>query len=47
MAEYAGKMLGGTLVTKQSGPEGKPVNTILLAKKMNLVRPQSIPPDRR
>jgi succinyl-CoA synthetase beta subunit len=38
VAEYAGKMLGGTLVTKQSGPEGKPVNTILLAKKMNLVR---------
>tara|TARA_B110001452_G_C15170613_1_gene406896 strand:+ start:131 stop:1177 length:1047 start_codon:yes stop_codon:yes gene_type:complete len=38
IAEYAGKMLGGTLVTKQSGPEGKPVNTLLLAKKMNLVR---------
>jgi succinyl-CoA synthetase beta subunit len=38
VAEYAGKMLGGTLVTKQSGPEGKPVNTILLAKKMNLTR---------
>jgi succinyl-CoA synthetase beta subunit len=35
--EYASKMLGGTLVTKQSGPEGKPVNTILLAKKMDLV----------
>jgi succinyl-CoA synthetase beta subunit len=38
VAEYAGKMLGGTLVTKQSGPEGKPVNTLLLAKKMSLVR---------
>jgi len=38
IAEYAGKMLGGTLVTKQSGPEGKPVNTLLLAKKMNLVK---------
>jgi len=38
VAEYAGKMLGGTLVTKQSGPEGKPVNTLLLAKKMTLVR---------
>jgi len=38
VAEYAGQMLGGTLVTKQSGPEGKPVNTVLLAKKMNLVR---------
>eukprot|EP00957_Ditylum_brightwellii_P105085 8009379-Ditylum_brightwellii.AAC.1 len=31
-------MLGGTLVTKQSGPEGKPVNTVLLAKKMSLAR---------
>jgi succinyl-CoA synthetase beta subunit len=38
VAEYAGKMLGGTLVTKQSGAEGKPVNTLLLAKKMTLVR---------
>ena len=37
VAEYAGKMLGGTLVTKQSGPAGKPVNTLLLAKKMDLV----------
>lgn len=36
--EYASKMLGGTLVTKQSGPEGKPVNTVLLAKKMQLAR---------
>uniref|UniRef100_A0A7S2MFB3 Succinate--CoA ligase [ADP-forming] subunit beta, mitochondrial n=1 Tax=Helicotheca tamesis TaxID=374047 RepID=A0A7S2MFB3_9STRA len=36
--EYAEKMLGGTLVTKQSGPEGKPVNTVLLAKKMSLAR---------
>lgn len=34
--EYASKMLGGTLVTKQSGPAGKPVNTVLLAKKMAL-----------
>jgi len=31
-------MIGGTLVTKQSGPQGKPVNTVLLAKKMNLKR---------
>ena len=37
VAEYAGKMLGGTLVTKQTGPAGKPVSTLLLAKKMNLV----------
>jgi len=34
--DYASKMLGGTLVTKQSGAAGKPVNTVLLAKKMNL-----------
>jgi len=34
---YANKMLGGTLVTKQSGPEGKPVTTLLMAKKMELV----------
>jgi succinyl-CoA synthetase beta subunit len=38
VAEYASKMLGGTLVTKQSGPAGKPVNTVLLAKKMALAR---------
>lgn len=37
VAEFAEKMLGGTLVTKQSGPGGKPVNTVLLAKKMDLV----------
>eukprot|EP00980_Cylindrotheca_fusiformis_P005549 scaffold1173_cov84-Cylindrotheca_fusiformis.AAC.7 len=36
--EYATKMLGGTLVTKQSGPNGKPVNTLLIAKKMSLVK---------
>mmetsp|Transcript_10135 Transcript_10135/g.26898 ORF Transcript_10135/g.26898 Transcript_10135/m.26898 type:complete len:413 (+) Transcript_10135:201-1439(+) len=35
--EYAQKMIGQTLVTKQSGPEGKPVNTLLLAEKMDLV----------
>ncbi|KAJ1629422.1 ATP-grasp domain-containing protein [Pavlovales sp. CCMP2436] len=38
VAEYAGKMLGQTLVTKQSGPAGKPVNTIMIAKKMELKR---------
>jgi succinyl-CoA synthetase beta subunit len=37
VAEYASKMLGGTLVTKQSGPAGKPVNQLLIAKKMDLV----------
>jgi len=36
--EYASKMIGQTLVTKQSGPAGKPVNTVLLAKKMSLAR---------
>ena len=30
--EYAKKMIGQTLVTKQSGPEGKPVNTVLMAE---------------
>jgi len=35
--EYATKMLNQVLVTKQTGPEGKPVNTLLLSKKMNLV----------
>ena len=34
----AGRMLGGTLVTKQTGPAGKPVNTLLIARKMALVR---------
>jgi succinyl-CoA synthetase beta subunit len=34
----AAKMLGGTLVTKQSGPAGKPVNTLLIAKKLKLAR---------
>merc|ERR1719506_1697964 len=37
VAEYASKMLGNRLVTKQSGPEGKPVDTLLIAKKMALV----------
>uniref|UniRef100_A0A024FS87 Succinate--CoA ligase [ADP-forming] subunit beta, mitochondrial n=1 Tax=Polytomella sp. Pringsheim 198.80 TaxID=37502 RepID=A0A024FS87_9CHLO len=36
--ELAKKMLGGTLVTKQSGAEGKPVNTLYIAKKMKLKR---------
>lgn len=37
VADYAEKMLGQILVTKQSGPAGKPVNEVLIAKKMNLV----------
>jgi len=36
--KFASEMIGGTLVTKQSGPAGKPVNTVLLAKKMQLER---------
>uniref|UniRef100_A0A061S5H4 Succinate--CoA ligase [ADP-forming] subunit beta, mitochondrial n=1 Tax=Tetraselmis sp. GSL018 TaxID=582737 RepID=A0A061S5H4_9CHLO len=36
--EIASKMLGGTLVTKQTGPAGKPVNTVLVAEKMALAR---------
>jgi succinyl-CoA synthetase beta subunit len=38
VAEYAEKMLGGTLVTKQSGAAGKPVNVVLIAKRMDLVK---------
>ena len=34
----AARMLGGTLVTKQSGPAGKPVGTLLIARKMALAR---------
>jgi succinyl-CoA synthetase beta subunit len=36
--ETAAKMLGETLVTKQSGPAGKPVNVIYVAEKMTLTR---------
>ena len=35
-AALASRMLGGTLVTKQTGAEGKPVNTLMVAKKMTL-----------
>lgn len=35
--EYAKQMIGQILVTKQSGADGKPVNTVFIAKKMNLV----------
>jgi len=31
-------MLGGTLVTKQSGPQGRPVDTLYVARKMRLAR---------
>ncbi len=33
--EYAKKMLGQVLVTKQTGAAGKPVNTLLVAEKMS------------
>eukprot|EP00882_Tetradesmus_deserticola_P007570 GHRQ01007973.1.p1 GENE.GHRQ01007973.1~~GHRQ01007973.1.p1 ORF type:complete len:335 (+),score=166.46 GHRQ01007973.1:293-1297(+) len=36
--ELSKKMLGQTLVTKQTGPAGKPVNTLYIAKKMKLKR---------
>ncbi len=38
VSELAKKMLGGTLVTKQSGPAGKPVNVLYVAQKMKLKR---------
>jgi succinyl-CoA synthetase beta subunit len=34
----AGKMLGATLVTKQTGARGKPVNTLLVAHKMRFTK---------
>ena len=34
----AARMLGGTLVTKQTGAAGKPVNTLLVARKMDIAR---------
>lgn len=36
--ELAKQMLGGTLVTKQTGAAGKPVNTLYVAKKMKFDR---------
>jgi succinyl-CoA synthetase beta subunit len=36
--QLAARMLGQTLVTKQTGPAGKPVNTLLVARKMKLAR---------
>merc|ERR1712176_37801 len=37
VAEYAENMLGKTLVTKQTGAEGKPNNTLMLAEKVSIV----------
>ena len=37
-AEIAGKMLGQTLVTHQSGPEGKVVNKVLVAEAVDIAR---------
>ncbi|KNA24588.1 hypothetical protein SOVF_014310 [Spinacia oleracea] len=36
VADLAGKMLGQILVTKQTGPQGKPVNKLYLCEKMSL-----------
>jgi len=36
VAEIADKMLGKTLITKQTGAEGKPNNTLLLAEKVSI-----------
>jgi succinyl-CoA synthetase beta subunit len=36
-AALSEKMLGQTLVTKQTGPAGKPVTTLLVAEKLKLV----------
>jgi len=36
VAEYADKMLGKTLITKQTGAAGKPSNTVLLAEKFEI-----------
>jgi len=37
VSEIAEKMLGKTLITKQTGAEGKPNNTLLLAEKVSIV----------
>src|SRR3977135_2315119 len=36
--DVAAKMLGQTLVTHQTGPSGKVVNTVLVAKSVNIAR---------
>merc|ERR1711935_1240029 len=38
VGEYAKKMLGNTLVTKQTGAAGKPVNFLLLSEKFQIKR---------
>ncbi len=38
VTEYAKQMLGDQLVTKQSGPEGKPCNTVYIVEKVKLQR---------
>jgi len=37
VGEYAEKMLNKTLITKQTGAEGKPNNTLMLAEKVSIV----------
>jgi succinyl-CoA synthetase beta subunit len=46
--EYAGRILGMTLVTKQTGPEGRRVNKLLVEQGLNIARELylSILPDR-
>lgn len=36
--DLAKQMLGDTLVTKQTGPAGKPVGTLFIASKLQLTR---------
>jgi len=36
--EYAGKMLGGRLVTKQTGPEGQLCTTVLINEGVTITR---------
>merc|ERR1711953_1509596 len=36
VAEVAEKMLGKTLITKQTGEEGKPNDTLLIAEKVSI-----------
>merc|ERR1712151_1034423 len=36
VAEVAEKMLGKTLITKQTGAEGKPNNTLMLAERVSI-----------
>src|SRR4051795_9135570 len=41
--DLASKMIGQTLVTHQTGPDGKVVNTVLVAKSVNIAREIYLP----